>query len=578
MKRTCALATFLALAAGAAPAAQEGPWPAPVEGWAPPRPGEHPRLFFRKSDLPALKERARTPEGQAILKRLRFLLNGGDGETMPKARRPVDAAFGDKSQEIPLPEGAYSIGHASGYGLLYQLTSEKKYADLGRQCFEWAFEGVRDRDGKGRYSWKQPTGALRCGPSIGAYAIGYDLCYDGWDPDFRRKVTEAFMNYDEGPHCSLEECALGKRQHPGSNHWGAEIGGPAMVLLAIKGDPGADDAKVDKLLEGNARCVLRQLNEGWGDHGWFAEGDGCGAISSDTSFVPGLQAWRAAGGKDFITPRPNAPWMTLKWAMQTVGPPGKPSFPHRGVYDHNVWARTGLSGSGTFAQGFGAIAGEHRPALLWLYNRIFRDADEKEGKPCDTVSPYPHRAVLSFINWPIGEKEKDPAEVLPRAVEDRKHAYYMFRNRWKDENDIVITALLKNTRGNYSVKGGDVIVWGLGQKTSFPAKLAGNPGPFRAWDQGGVVTAGNVSFGVDFSGASGADALIIMSGASGGGSGKGDTIKVQSASAGGTSFLVMTLSASGRHPEAKAERDRLVVGGQAVSAKDGGLVFEKAGG
>ena len=85
MKRTCALATFLALAAGAAPAAQEGPWPAPVEGWGPPQPGEHPRLFFRRSDLPALEERARTPEGQAILKRLRFLLNGGDGETMPRA-------------------------------------------------------------------------------------------------------------------------------------------------------------------------------------------------------------------------------------------------------------------------------------------------------------------------------------------------------------------------------------------------------------------------------------------------------------------------------------------------------------
>jgi hypothetical protein len=162
--------------AAPSPAAQAGgPWPVPVADFAPPKPGEHPRLLFRKSDLAELKRRAATPEGQAILKRLRFLLNGGEGQSMPAAKRPVDAPYGDKSQEILLPEGAYSIGHAAGYGLLYQLTGDQKYADLGKQCFEWAFQGVRDRDGKGRYSWKTPSGALRCGPSIGAYAIGYDL-------------------------------------------------------------------------------------------------------------------------------------------------------------------------------------------------------------------------------------------------------------------------------------------------------------------------------------------------------------------------------------------------------------------
>ena len=91
---------------GAEPAA--GPWPAPVPGWEPVKPGEHPRLFFRKSDLPALRTRAETPEGKSILARLRKLLNGGDGETMPAGKRPVDAAFGDKSQELSLPEGTYS--------------------------------------------------------------------------------------------------------------------------------------------------------------------------------------------------------------------------------------------------------------------------------------------------------------------------------------------------------------------------------------------------------------------------------------------------------------------------------------
>jgi hypothetical protein len=60
-----------AVAPAAAPPATwapEPPWPVPVPGWAPLGPGEHPRLVFRASDLPALRARAQTPEGREILR------------------------------------------------------------------------------------------------------------------------------------------------------------------------------------------------------------------------------------------------------------------------------------------------------------------------------------------------------------------------------------------------------------------------------------------------------------------------------------------------------------------------------
>ncbi|MFW6125312.1 MAG: putative DNA-binding domain-containing protein [Pirellulales bacterium] len=81
-------AVTLAALAGAAWAAEaEGPWPAPVEGFQAPKAGEHPRLLFRRADLARLKARARTPEGKAILRRLRECL---------KAEYPVLAhALGD---------------------------------------------------------------------------------------------------------------------------------------------------------------------------------------------------------------------------------------------------------------------------------------------------------------------------------------------------------------------------------------------------------------------------------------------------------------------------------------------------
>lgn len=526
-------------------------------------PGEHPRLFFHKNDLAALRQKAATPEGQAIVRRLRFLLNGSDGETMPTAKRPTDAAFGDKSNEIELPDGAYSISHAAGFGMLYQLTGDKKYADLGRQCFEWAFAGVRDRDGKGRYSWKEPSGALRAGPSVGWYAVAYDLCYDGWDAEFRQRVARAIQDYEKGtPHCNLGDLARGKRQHPGSNHWGAEVGGASLALLAIRGDPGVDAKLVEDLLDSNEKCIQRQLTTGWGDHGWFAEGDGPGSISSDTAFVPALQAWRTAAGKDFITTQPNGQWMTLKWLMltQIVPNPTKNNYPHRGTYDHNVWTRRGLSGSGTFAQGFGAIADEFKPALLWMYNRTFKAADDKAGAPCDTVSPYPHRAVLALINWPFGLTEKNPGEVLPRAVEDKAAGYYMFRNRWADADDIIVTALLRSSRGNYSVGGGDIIVWGLGQKTKFPVRVTGATKDFRSTDRGGSFSTSLGSFAVDFGRD---DALLVLTG------------PVQGAvkgviEAGGTIFTIMTLQ-KGAVPEAKAEGDKVVVGRRTISLENGEL-------
>ena len=81
-----ALAAVTGLLAGAAPA--KGPWPADVPGFVKPAPGEHPRLLFRKGDIVALKAKAATPEGKAIIARLRLTL-GGNGETFPTKFSPA---------------------------------------------------------------------------------------------------------------------------------------------------------------------------------------------------------------------------------------------------------------------------------------------------------------------------------------------------------------------------------------------------------------------------------------------------------------------------------------------------------
>ena len=247
-----AVALGLAGALAEPPEAQEGhaaPWPSPVPGFKAPAPGEHPRLFFRRRDLSALKRRAQTAEGRGIIKRLRFLLNGGDGESMPTAYNPGPTTASARGRSPATPTAAwYTISHTAGFGFLYRLTGDRKYADLGRRCMEEAFEECRDRDR--RYAFRHPSGALRAGPSLGWTAVGYDLCYDGWDEDFRRRVAEAIQNYDEGENMSLGELVRGSRHMPTSNHWGMQVGGGALAVLAIMNDPGVDTAKLKTAAEG----------------------------------------------------------------------------------------------------------------------------------------------------------------------------------------------------------------------------------------------------------------------------------------------------------------------------------------
>lgn len=66
----------------------------PVPGFVEPQAGEHPRLLLGSSEIPALRARAQTAEGKAIVARLKRLL--GDGESVPTERNTggsYDASF-----------------------------------------------------------------------------------------------------------------------------------------------------------------------------------------------------------------------------------------------------------------------------------------------------------------------------------------------------------------------------------------------------------------------------------------------------------------------------------------------------
>jgi hypothetical protein len=347
-----------------------------------------------------------------------------------------------------------------------------------------------------------------------------------------------------------------------------QVGGAALALMAVMHDPFVDQKRIDGFLKISENSMMRNMTEGFGDGGFFAEGDGTGSMSSQIAFVSALRAWGHALGRDYFNvERPNARMMTLKWVYLTVVRSGQPDFwPIRGEYGHNVWSRRGLSGGGYFGMGLGSVADDQKAALKWYYNHFLLENDKGMGGPYDTVSPYPHYVISSFVNWPVDLEAKNPAEVLPLCYRDSKFSFYAWRNRWQDEHDVVMSVLTKTTTGgNYKAN----MDKGL-QVAAFGRKFTWVPltGDVKRWwtsprGETSVLTmADGTGLAVDFTKASGADAMLVTTAKT-----EGQQVKL------GNAALTFKFLTAGEPPAVRVEGANAVVGKQTVSVKDGSIVL-----
>lgn len=574
------------------------PWWMPVKNHKAVAAGEHPRLLFRKSDLPRLRERAQTETGQQIIAQLRHLL-GSDGEALPTRFNETPAHNHNKSPK--LPDGTFTTWHAAGFGFLYQLTGDKKYAELAKGCVEMMLEGKMDIDN--RYGWATPGTDLRCGSVLAAMAYAYDFCYDAWPEDFRRKIALEIQDFDKvtasaaagaqqrnlDPATTDIKKLVGRTGYPpGSNHYGSLIGGTGVALLAILGDPGVDDDFVKARLAEIESNIPRMLDLGFGDAGFYAEGLPPSRLSTNGGLMELFHALRSAAGRDYIaSPRQNAQWLTLRWVPH-LGGNNSAQYPNRGTYgDDRFYQKGGLSGGGDFAFGFGAIPAKYQPALLWTYENTLKQAEIKEkGRPLFDAERYPHRAIYAFLNWPIDQKPVNPAELLPLTVVDRIHGYVIARNRYKDNDDLIVTHhLYSGPRGYYAVKDGKRLgdrpgvlrIWGHGLRTEMTTNTGdghitafayAQDGSFTMTQRGSYAPTG---LAVDFSQASGAQLVIVAIGDGAltrNGIRKERAHRSDSASlhrqeieVAGTKAYVLTLQ-TGQTPEIKVDGKTLHVGKQ----------------
>ena len=352
------------------------------------------------------------------------------------------------------------------------MTGDKKYAELSRKCVELMLAGKYDIDN--RYSWIMPGTDIRAGSLLHAMAYAYDLCYDAWPADFRKKIALEMQNYSkvtassrdgwaakkargvdvpaEPMQTTIERLAGRTGYPPGSNHYGSHMGGTCIAMLAIRNDPGVNTPWVDERIAEIESNISRMVTLGFGDGGYYAEGFPPSRLSSEGGFLDLILVMKNAMGRDYVNvERPNVEALSTRWIYH-VGGPGKGQFPSRGTYGGDELYQSGIRGS--FALGFGTVKPEHKLPLLWTYKTFF-DAFEKEAAKTWGAVTYPHMAVHAFLNWPIGQEAQDPDEVMPKVLVDHIHGYFCARNRWQDANDIIVTHLIEmGPKGYYAAKDG----------------------------------------------------------------------------------------------------------------------------
>ena len=191
-------------------------WPRRMVNHQPLQPREHPRLVFRASDVHELRERAKTPEGQLIVQRLKKVLAKSD-------------------EDIEKETCGYE---AAGQAFLYTLTGDQAYADRSQEIVARIVgEGYIRGSGRGGNLWRE-TGVKRiltAAPGVGV-ALAYDLCYHAWPEAFRDRIT-----------VELEQKArrlivgVGRQEYndnPSSNHYAICNGAGGLAALAIFDEPG----------------------------------------------------------------------------------------------------------------------------------------------------------------------------------------------------------------------------------------------------------------------------------------------------------------------------------------------------
>ncbi|MFC1462825.1 hypothetical protein ACFLQU_04385, partial [Verrucomicrobiota bacterium] len=418
------------------------PWPEPVKGHVPLKPGEHPRLIFRKTDVPILRKRARTPAGKAIMERFMQVIdytahNPEPGQD-PNSRFKVDSWPG------------------IGFGFAYQMTGEQKYADRARDLIDAKFFKRRQIHGQD----------IHHGPQAMGLALTFDLCYEGWNEEFRQKcVDELWQRAQE-----LITGTAGGGRMGGlnlaywSNHNGIRVAGAGLAALAVLHEKTSEGTVLDKqamaIADEAAYDQRGWLRDGLGGGAWFMEGMFYKGMTIVRGLGPHLVAHAVATGNR-IDAGELGDFTAVGHFLEAA--PGKLFTTHKSLFPSYAINQDNLE-EVIWTTLLFTVPDDMIPGVKYLHTRnVGFQGSKTFGLDRGCYAPY----LMTF--YPFDVEERPPAESFRWISPDPVNGHWVFRPVWKDENDVLLTwNMLTRVRGScHYERTGPPLEWrleGFGQK------------------------------------------------------------------------------------------------------------------
>jgi hypothetical protein len=403
--------------------------------------GEHPRLVFRRKDLPELRRRMETPEGRAIL-------------AMLNTRAPL--------RDVAQVTDRHTSWMAANWGAIWQLTGRKDAPGKAREIL------LNEVIGKPLPGDRKD---LHHASRLLGIALTYDLCYDAWEEEFRRLMAEYLqvtaLDLATGLYEGfvMDETTLDPE--PWKHRNAIRLACAGLAAIAVLGDVDAEGKPLpdaERLVRLAERHVLVYLRSG-------VTQSGCGLESSfyrDYALANGvlqfLQASRTARGRDLSGANPGL----LAGQIQSA----RIEAPNN--YDFGL-SSISVQASGLWPMGLGSAPREFLPALKWCFDRDAGLAG-KQHFGC----AYPYQAAYALANYPFEIEAKPPGESLPLLAADPVQGHFLFRDRWQDGEDLLAELYLNlHSRPPLRLKSGDLTTGALNISGLGGVWLRGFVGPSR---------------------------------------------------------------------------------------------------
>ncbi|MBN1865338.1 MAG: heparinase II/III family protein [Victivallales bacterium] len=163
-----------------------------------PPPGQHPRLIFTREQLPAIRERAISEEGQKYLAALKHFAHGGRGEIAEAALGKDPKWIEDMRKDALVHWGGF-LPRCRTAALIYQITGDSKDADIAVTLFRIWLTANKDGKSEGTTGMfhENPDGSFKPIASWGSadYALAYDWVWELLTEDERERTRKIFSSW-----------------------------------------------------------------------------------------------------------------------------------------------------------------------------------------------------------------------------------------------------------------------------------------------------------------------------------------------------------------------------------------------